>query len=200
MAEPPEKTMQELGDEFLQMIGNCITEWAAVEEQLFEICLMCLGSPRDRAAIVYYRTPSIDARLSLADELVKAALPKRTRKDGGHDHADVAHWRELEKECRGLLPVRNRIAHHPVGPRFMMRGGFGSAGFLARGMEPPKLTTETWFEIYVSQNEQLREGAAKKRPLRIKALWDHLLATDRIKGGLHQFRYVRLPPHISNPS
>ena len=29
---------QALGDEFYLMVGNCITEWANVEDQLFNIC------------------------------------------------------------------------------------------------------------------------------------------------------------------
>ncbi len=191
--------MQELGDEFLLMVGNCITEWAAVEEQLFEICRLCLGCPRDRAAIVYYRTPSIDARLSLADELVKAVLPKRTRKNGGRDHPDLRHWRELEKKFRALLPTRNRIAHHPVAPRVLSWGDLGAAGIEAQGLEPPKLMSRTWFEVYTSQNEQLRERSANQRPLRIDGLRSHFIATSKLMGALHQFRYVRLPPHISAP-
>jgi hypothetical protein len=97
------------------------------------------------------------------------------------------------------LPTRNRIAHHPVAPRSITRGVFGAAAALMRGTEPPKLTTTTWFEIYTSQNEQLRERSANQRPLRINTLWDHLTATSRLTAALHQFRYVRLPPHVSAP-
>lgn len=64
-------------EEFLMWIGTCITAWAKVEEQLFGICEHCLGARTDRAAIVYYRTPTIDSRVLLVDELVRTVLPKR---------------------------------------------------------------------------------------------------------------------------
>jgi hypothetical protein len=176
LADPPEKTMQELGNEFLLTIGNCITEWAAIEEQLFEICLMCLACPRDRAAIVYYRTPSIDARLHLADELVKAALPKRVRKDGGHDRPDVDHWRTIYEDfkahCRRWIDSPTILA-----PRTITRGIFGSPGALMRGFEPPKPTSNTWFEIYTRRTNNFGSGQQTCVLLRIDALQNHLVAT-----------------------
>jgi hypothetical protein len=71
-------------DEFYMWIGHCISAWAKVEERLFKICWHSLRAPKTQAAIVYFRTPSLDARLSLVDELVKSALPKPERRDGGH--------------------------------------------------------------------------------------------------------------------
>jgi|SRR5215472_7952505 len=103
---------QKTGDDFILTLGNCITEWSNVEHWLFNICLRCLGCHPVKAAIVYYRTPSIDARLSLADELVQATLPRPDRKSGG-PHPDLKTWREIETEFRGLLPIRNQLAHPP---------------------------------------------------------------------------------------
>ncbi len=56
-------------DEFFTWLGKCITAWAQVEEHLFEICVHSLGATRHRVAIVYYRTPTLRARLDLTDEL-----------------------------------------------------------------------------------------------------------------------------------
>src|SRR5437016_10623279 len=98
----------------MAMVGNCITEWANVEAALFAICWRCLGCTNVKAAIVYYRTPTIEARMTLVDELVKSILPKKGRRSGGHDHPDVSRWNNIEKEFRDLQTIRRRIAHHPV--------------------------------------------------------------------------------------
>jgi hypothetical protein len=80
------------GPEFYMYVGYCITAWAKVEEELFDICVDLLGSKLERAAIVYYRLPSLSVRLGLVDELVASALPQRTKKNGGHDHPDLKAW------------------------------------------------------------------------------------------------------------
>jgi hypothetical protein len=113
MANAP-RSSQELGDEFFLMIGNCITQWAHVQDEIFEICRQCLGCSRQNAAIVYYRTPTIDARMSLADELVALALPTRLRKSGGHDHPDLKKWKKIRDQFDALTTPRNQLAHHPV--------------------------------------------------------------------------------------
>ena len=61
-------------------VGYCITPWADVEEHLFEICGKALACAKERAAIIYYKTPTVDARLSLTDELARSVLPKPKRK------------------------------------------------------------------------------------------------------------------------
>ena len=58
-----------------------------VEEKLFELFAFALKAPRKQAAIVYYRCSTIDARLNLADELIRSILPRREKNDGGQaDH------------------------------------------------------------------------------------------------------------------
>jgi hypothetical protein len=89
---PPTKLGQTPGDEFLLMVGSCITEWANVENVLFNICWRSIGCAVERAAIIYYRSPSIDTRLNLTDELVRSVLPKPQRRSGGHPHADAKLW------------------------------------------------------------------------------------------------------------
>jgi hypothetical protein len=196
MSEPPEKRMQQIADEFMSMRGNCITQWAHVEEELLEICLASLGCTRERAAIVYYKTPSIEARLTLVDELVTTVLPKRVRRSGGHYHPDLKSWKIVRDSVRDNLPTRNRLAHHPVGPRSATHGGFGAMEAVARGLPSPALSTSTWFEVHVSQSERLRERSAELSPLRIVDLWNHLVSTNRANGALHRFQYEILRKHI----
>ena|SRR5215831_8197282 len=96
-------------DEFHKWMGYCISAWAQIEEHLFNVCWKCLGSPqKEPAAIVYYRTPGVNARLGLIDELVKSALPKPERKSGGHQHADVARWELIEEKIRFELAIRRK--------------------------------------------------------------------------------------------
>ena len=60
--------------EFYTVVGRCIAEWGNVEDWLFKLCRECLG-PYEQSAIVYYRTPGVDVRLKLVDELVRSILP-----------------------------------------------------------------------------------------------------------------------------
>jgi hypothetical protein len=167
-------------DEFLQWIGICIISWAWIEECLFEICAWSLGTSKDRAAIVYYRTPNLDARLSLTDELVRAALPQPN--SSGHDHPDVKQWDTLHKQVSKLLPTRNRIAHHPVAARSTQTG---------LGL----LSTTTWLEIYISDNERFRGKSKNLPPLRLDDLTDHHGKVQEILGRLLRFTSTVLPKH-----
>jgi hypothetical protein len=170
-------------DEFLMWVGNCITAWAGVEQHLFRICAKSLGTTDKRAAIIYYRTPTLDARLSLTDELVRTVLPKREQQSGGHDHPDVKKWNQLRKDIGSLLPTRNKIAHHPIFPRQIDTGGMG----LLDGM--------TWYEIYVSEAERLRGRHEDTKPLMAPDLSAHRLAVHGITRRLEEFLSDTLPEH-----
>jgi hypothetical protein len=175
------------GEEFLYWVGSCVTAWAKVEEQLFEVCLKCLGTRPELAAIIYYRTPTLDARLSLTNDLVRAVLPRPERKDGGHDHEDVRMWDKLRKEIGGLLPVRNRIAHHPVASRSI-------------GTPPEDVTAAlnelSWVELYVSESERLRGRDENTKPLLAPDLSAHRLATHEARVRLQRFISDVLSKHV----
>ena len=104
-------------DELHMWVGYSITAWAEVEDGLFELCWRSLGSTKERAAIVYFKTPGTDSRLTLVDELVKTVLPKQEREDGGHHHTDLKAWIKLRDRIKTQLATRRRIAHHPAGYR-----------------------------------------------------------------------------------
>ena len=148
-------TFEKRRDEFYRLIGKCIKEWAHVENELFEICVLALKVPRKQAAIIYYKSPSIDARLNLADELLPASLPppQRPKKDGGHDPPLVSRWKKISGDIRELLPIRNLLAHAPVRqvtstrprPSLAQKGAPAGVTFLP-----------TWLEVAMSANEELR--------------------------------------------
>jgi hypothetical protein len=97
-------TTEKRRDEFYKLIGQCIKKWADVETQLFELCVLALKSPGQQAAIVYYKSPTINSRLTLVDELLRAILPPRDREDGGHDHPLVSEWIDIFREIEAQAP------------------------------------------------------------------------------------------------
>ena len=81
MTEPhPEKSADRPDrlDEFYRVVGETLTQWASIEQELFEILHHTLGTDRSRSAIVYFRTPSVLSRLQLTEELFSSFFPKKT--------------------------------------------------------------------------------------------------------------------------
>lgn len=165
---------------FFAALGRCIAAWAHAEDHLFETCVSVLDTERQRAAIVYYRTPTVDARLSLADELVRTVLPRRDPPSGGHDHPDTLRWDEIRKEILVLLPVRNRLAHHPVA--FKELGPVPSL----QGWSMPAIAS--WYESHVSEGEKLRGRHEKTNPLTASDLTYHRVSVESIITQLDLFR------------
>jgi hypothetical protein len=183
------KTLQDLAADFLYMVGYCIAEWASVEDELFDICWRCLGCTKERAAIVYFKTPTIESRRALADELVKSVLPKKVPASGGHDHQGVIDWDKTNKRLGKLLVVRNRIAHHPVAPR----QEFFTAGISCAG----DALWQSWFELYIGENERTRGRSADIKPLKLEDLQDHVAGVHTIRGDIHFFHQEVLAKHLA---
>jgi hypothetical protein len=172
-------------DEFLMWVGFCITAWARVEEQLFKICEACIQARRDRVAIVYYLSPSINTRLKLVDELVRTVLPKREKTSGAHDHSDLVLWDTLRKDIGALLGTRRRIAHHPVRAR---SGHSEDRPFWF-------LEESSWLEIYESETERLRTGHDTAKPLKQDDLVDHVRDVHAVGTRAANFCRSVLPKH-----
>src|SRR5690348_18282793 len=79
-------------NQFYAAVGRAITTWAQVEDVLFAITFSILGCSRERAAIVFYRTPTIDSRLTLTNDLIDSFFPKH--EGGDKPDARVKRWRE----------------------------------------------------------------------------------------------------------
>ena len=199
MSDQPPKTLQELGEEFHLMIGECVAAWAQVDDELFRIFLECLGAPAPQCAIIFYRLPGLDVRFNLTDEIVRSVLPPRARKQGGHDHPSVVAWTKAKQgsakaKDRGyqhLLAVRRRIAHQPVG----IQSGpyYWNVSFL--DTPPP-----SWFEIRVGEFERLREKEAELPGLAIEDLRIHIRDVIALRDRLHRFYYdVLLKRHEESP-
>jgi hypothetical protein len=184
----PQNDLQEIADKFHMMVGYCIAEWATVDEELFLILRNCLG-PYEQSAIIYYRTPGLDVRLSLTDELVLSVLPEKDRQSGGHDDPSVQSWKKILGQFRTLLSVRRRIAHLPVIPRRIIQGGatFGNFAFNTTTFGDPG-TIESSFEIYESKHEQLRGKSEGRSLLTVEDLQNHLVEVHALGEALRAFR------------
>ena len=177
MAEDRQERFQKHGENFYKTLGLCIAEWARVDDALFRIFRDCLG-PHEQSAIIYYRSPSLDARFGLTNEIVRSVLPKRQRKSGGHDHPAVKAWVAAHAGYKDLLAVRRRVAHHPVG---MMVQGMGALGLLVG--EPP----DAWFVIDVGQHERARVKESNLKAMTISDLHRHQVAVANLRDRLHGF-------------
>ena len=176
-------------DQFFKWIGLCISEWAQVDDELFNIFFQCVQAPVKQAAIIYFRTPGIDIRLGLTDEIVESVLPKPERKSGGHPHPLLRRWRELNTEIHGLLSMRRRIAHQPV------KETINALAALALNAQPinegPLLGITgmpmRWYSLGAGENESLREKEAGKPSVTITELIDHFQAVNNLVPTLYRF-------------
>jgi|SRR5271166_2864442 len=142
------------------------------------MCELALKSDPALVSIVFYRTPTIDARLKLASELTLSILPQRTRKSGGHDEPLVATWKQIETEINDLLPVRNLIAHSPVKMNV-------SYPHDAPSPKERILATKVSYEITTSERERLR--GRNPRQIRDEELRSHLATLRDVHARLDAF-------------
>lgn len=186
MTESQPETWQRLGDEFHMAMGYCIAAWAQVDDELFRIFCDCIG-PYDQSAIIYYRTPGLEVRLNLTEEIVRTTLLPSWARPGNADPRMKA-WKPIAKDFRDLLAVRRRIAHHPV------------AGRVENGVPTADTAAPSWFEIYVGAHERLRDSAAKLPALRADDLRKHLIAVFQLRDHLRAFFHdVLTKPQKESP-
>jgi hypothetical protein len=195
-------------DEFYKWVGHSITAWAKVETWLFQLCWRSIGSSeasKERAAIVYFRTPALEARINLVDELVKTVLPRPERKDGGHPHPDVKEWNKLKQKSEKNLSTRRRIAHHPASPRKEIVE-------IRPASSPPKepspgtvhlrvahaIAEFSRLEIYMSEDERLRGKGETLEPLYTGAIRSHCITVTGLADELMHFFQKVFLKHIKN--
>ena len=178
MADLP--TVPQRFHEFYEWIGHCITQWSAVENELFLICFSVINCTYGRATIIYYKTPTLEARISLVDELVRNLLPDRERENGGHDHPLVKEWSGIISDLRVIVPQRNLLAHSPV--EACLR--FSSGPFLSD--DEPIVRT--------CHHEQIRRPNSKEQTMKMPELAAHydavIAASIKLKAFHEKLRQV----------
>lgn len=100
-----------LEDDTYHWIGRCIARWGYVDNALFDISAWALRCHEEIAAVVYYRTPSLDARISLVNDLIEARFIPGGLKNGEHAPPLLKAWRKLKKRLEEK-EFRNFIAHN----------------------------------------------------------------------------------------
>ena len=173
------RSLDEQQREFYQYVGVAITEWAHVDEELFNICVSALKCEKHLAAIVYYRINTIYGRLLLVDELITTVFPKPERKDGGHVSAIQQQWIDAKKLIDDELSRRNQLAHCPLGPMVDISE--------SNDPEKPFAITDIWYASYVSGSERLR-GKATKKDLTIADVKNHIQQVNLIVHQVREFR------------
>jgi len=185
----PSSDLGEMSKEFLFYLGLAITEWAHIETELFHICAGILRAALEHVAIIYYRTPTLDARLSLTDELAKSKFPKPARISGGHPSPEEKKWNALIGEIRDELAIRRQLAHSPAAPTLETRP------------TDEFWIADIWFSSYISNMEKLRGGkAANTKPLKIDDVKNHIGRLGKLVSRLNDFRNNELSALLRSQS
>lgn len=148
--------------DFLMMVGKCITDWARIEEVLFYMCQEMLNVSLEQCAIIYYRTPTLETRLQLLDELMNEFFPKPERQNGGHPPKEIKLWGKLLADIRDEMPIRNQLAHQPVGV------GLFAQGFDEKGNVIGDVKLEV--HSYAANTELARGRSGNRKPLTLVEL------------------------------
>jgi hypothetical protein len=190
-------TWDSLAREFYTYVGRAITEWASVDDVLFGVFRGCIG-PLTASAIIYYRTPGLDTRFQLTDELVTATIQPLPKKPGSHTNPDLVAWKAAIEGYQALLAVRRRIAHQPI-----QLGSLSATDQNELNAAIAKFsTTGEWsaplptFEIF-ARHERRRTKEQGKPPLKVDDLKQHVqdvaALTLRLRVFLHStfLKYAR---------
>jgi hypothetical protein len=159
---------------FYAAVGRAITGWADLEDVLFRMTLAVLGCTMERAAIVFYRTPTIDSRLTLTNDLLNSFFPKH--RPGEQPDPRIKRWRELQTEIKTHLPTRNRLAHHGVAPILEFRE-----------ISHDEVTIEIRTASVASHGEQLRKPDQTLAPLTLEDVQTLTRTTSRLVNDLRNF-------------
>jgi hypothetical protein len=107
---------------FYASLGECITAWAAIERELFELFHRALGveprwgsknrrnPDRDKSALLFWTFPTFGMRLSYTSMLVTYCLQTA---EGSKTKAQK-YWEKLRKDLEELYSFRNNLAHQPT--------------------------------------------------------------------------------------
>jgi hypothetical protein len=186
MSQPSPPTPEEQ-DQFFAALGRAITDWAYLEQELFEITAKILGCTRERAAIVFYRTPTIESRITLTRDLVYSALPGH--RPGEQPHPSVTIWEELQGDIKDNLSIRNRLAHHSV----------THVVDIYQSEDGKEHKIEIRQASYISQTEHLRKGGQPLEALGIEEIEAHIRVVHFLINRLRNFRAHELLAQLSRP-
>jgi hypothetical protein len=107
---------------FYASLGECITAWAAIERELFELFHRALGverrwgsrsrrnPDRRKSALLFWAFPTFGMRLSYTSMLVAYCLETAD----GSKTKPQKYWANLSNDLEKLHSFRNKLAHQPA--------------------------------------------------------------------------------------
>ena len=98
---------------FYASLGECITAWADVERQLFDLfhrALLGLNDDKEKSALLFWTFPTFGMRLSYTSMLINYCIKTG---HGSHTKAQK-YWKKLSKDLEELHSFRNILAHQPT--------------------------------------------------------------------------------------
>ena len=129
-----------------QLVGQCISLWAMLDEQLFNTCRLVLGTSAEIAAVVYFEFQTFNQRLTLTDKLVRHTF------EG--EPVQLAAWKSLHSRLASGARVRNRLAHS------VLRGSESVTIYPEGSGQAPEYVSDWWIDGNPASPK------AKGRPLR----------------------------------
>lgn len=91
--------------EIYAAVGRVVSQWALVEEQIFQLFEILTDEPKTVAGIYFFALRNSGEQLKLTDHLFRSRP----------EHAPILpYWESLEKYTRWLTPHRNFVAHSPI--------------------------------------------------------------------------------------
>jgi hypothetical protein len=130
---------------FYASLGECITAWAAIERELFELFHRALGVQRpfgsrsrrniarEKSALVFWEIPTFGMRLSYTSMIVTYCL----RTADGSKTKPQKHWQKLSKDLEELYSFRNNLAHQPTAKDRVIEHDDGTVIMWAKEMIVP---------------------------------------------------------------
>lgn len=162
-------------EKFYAAMGRAISAWAKAEEQLYLIADLILKTSAQLTSIVFYRTPTIDSRLTLVDDLIRTVYPPP--KNGEKELPGYKVWKALQSDMKEALSVRNQLAHHPVGGAVDIY--LSSDGIAFSGSKPA---------IYMSEAELARNPKKQYKVLGTAEIQQHFEAVIDFSKRLRAFQ------------
>jgi hypothetical protein len=130
---------------FYASLGECITAWAAIERELFELFHRALGvehswsskhrknPDREKSALLFWTFPTFGMRLSYTSMLVTHCL----KTADGSKTKPQKHWKKLCEDVDELHSFRNKLAHQPITKDRVIDHDHGTVVFWAKEMIIP---------------------------------------------------------------
>jgi hypothetical protein len=93
------------GKLFYAIVGQGISNWSNMEEQLIEVAAHLLHTSKPKAGLVMYSIINFNVWLQLIDDLfvIDGAFPN-----------SLKQWRQIFEALRNEKDIRDRLAHHRV--------------------------------------------------------------------------------------